>query len=392
MNKVPLAAAFLQNGGNKSGGRPSNTKVQQQLYRPSKSVQTELARANYRDFTMCTTIGTGAFGCVKLCRHRVNGETCAMKITHKNFCATAAKDGKKYESPAIDLITKLDAPFVIRTYRTFWEGDEVCTLMEVGDGGEFSEQIKRGGMEPETARFYAAEMALAIAAVHDVGIAFHDFKPNNLLLTATGHIKLIDFGLASTKVGNKRKGWCKCCCGTPCYMAPELITAQPHDTAVDWWSLGCVIYEMLCGSRPFDSGNKSTLIKQICQGKPDYPSRHFPADSRRLCESLMRLDEGARMCCTRGVKELKKHSWFDGLNWEALEKGALEPPIQPGVVIDAGGGFSGAMFAAAGGRTQEVNSSWFNGQPGTQNASSTSPSKKKSSRVAPEADFRCKHS
>lgn len=391
--KVPLAAAFLAGTrGNvtaeKQGGHKFNT-------RPSKSVQAELGRATFSDFTMCTTIGTGAFGCVKLCRHRVNGETCAMKITHKNHCATAAKDGKKYESRAIEVLTAIDHPFVIRTYRTFWEGDEVCTLMEVGDGGEFSDQIKRGGMDLEHCRFYCAEMALGLAALHELGISFHDFKPNNMLLSAGGHIKIIDFGLAAHVKDKSKRRWCRCCSGTPCYMAPEQITASPHDFGVDWWALGVVLYEMLCGQRPFDSSNRSTLVRQICSGKADYSGRHFPGDAKALCQALMQVDEDARLGA-RGVKELKKHPFFDGLSWDRLEKGGLEAPIVPGVVLDPGGGFSGALFAAAGGSTQDVNSKWFHGDPNGQHGKMDQPQvaapKRKKKMSSPGEDFRSKHS
>jgi len=258
--------------------------------------------------------------------------------------------------------------------------------------GEFDRYIKKGGIKEDEARFYTAEMALAISALHEVGIVYHDFKPANCLLTASGHIKIIDFGLASHTKDLKKRAWCKCGSGTPCYMAPELITQQPHDYGVDWWGLGCVLYEMLTGHRPFDSANRGRLCNMICTGKPEYSGGKFNSDSRKVCEGLLDPEPTQRLCYNRGVSELKKQAWFRDLSWSVLEKGQLEAPMAPGNVLDAGDGFMGAMFAASGGIAQDIppNNAYF--------GNSTSPGqgakgKKKSKRNSQpeEFDFRTRH-
>jgi len=380
-NRVPLAASFM--AGTAKPGLSRNTSAKslsQGPARPSRSVQNDLAKATYSDFTQCSTLGTGAFGCVKLCRHRVNGETCAMKITHKNHCETAAKDGKKYESAAIGLLTKIDHPFIIRTYRTFWEGDQVCTLMEVGDGGVFSDHIKNGGLQESAAKFYAAEMALAIGRLHEIGIVFHDFKPDNLLLSSIGHIKLIDFGLAAFNEQKSKRVWCKCHCGTPSYMAPELILNQLHDGAVDWWALGVVVYEMLRGRVPFEGRKTGALVNQICAAKVDFGAiRQLSSEGKSFCEGLLTVDESSRLGSTNDVKEIKGHKWFSSIDWSKLLAGRLPPPIVPGVVLDAGGGFSGAMFAAAGGNVDVAKQQ------------NTATLKKKSLSGENPLDFRSRH-
>jgi len=396
-NKAPLAAAFLAGsksslGRTKSGLGAGVTKSQQGHVRPSRTVQSDLAKATYSDFTQCSTLGTGAFGCVKLCRHRVNGETCALKITHKNHCEAAAKDGKLYESAAIGLLTKIDHPFVIRTYRTFWEGDQVYTLMEVGDGGAFSKQIIRGGLAEEVSRFYAAEMALAIGALHDVGIVYHDLKPDNLLLTANGHIKLIDFGLAAINESkSKSKSWCSCGSGTPNYMAPELILSQPHGAAVDWWALGVVVYEMACGTRPF-GGAKGNLVNQICNGKVDMSAaRHLGDQGKRFCEQLLAVDEDSRLGASKDIKEIKSHKWFSSIDWSKLLSGHVSPPIVPGNQLDAGGGFSGAMFAASGGVIDAAQKQQPPKSPMLSPQNKLIKKKSLKGKVGPDFEFRSKH-
>jgi len=308
------------------------------------------------DINVAGVIGTGAFGAVKLCRHRINGEMCALKVTHRNNAARAQKEGRRVESDAQHILEKLSHPFIVRTFCTYWEGDEVCTLMELVEGGEMYQHFNpQNPMPASTAKIYLAQLVLALDTLHKNGVVYHDLKPNNMLATKDGDVKIIDFGLATVgSAGGKDK--CSCGSGTAPYMAPELLASRSHDRMVDWWALGVVAFEFMAGGRPFDSETMGGISKKACKGVVwatwQVNGFNFTKEARDLIDMLLSVDPTGRLCYQRGVTEIKKHAFFHGLDWDRLERGKVTPPFAPGVRIDAGGGMAGAVFAAGGGKVQ----------------------------------------
>jgi len=184
------------------------------------------AAATIDEFDLMSVLGTGQFGCVKLARHKLSGAACAMKLCHTGRGHQIDKTGQMYESLAGKLLPKIDHRYVIKTYTTFWGNDQIYTVMDLADGGDLEKHLKCvGKFSSEEAKFYIAQVALGLDAIHKCNIVWHDLKPDNCLLTKNGYVKLIDFGLAGiSKQGNR-----KSCCGGCCSQSP--LTASVRGAA-----------------------------------------------------------------------------------------------------------------------------------------------------------------
>lgn len=177
------------------------------------------------------------------------------------------------------------------------------------------------------AKFYAAEVTLALEYLHSRNIIYRDLKPENLLLDRHGHLKITDFGFAK-RVPDKT--WTLC--GTPDYLAPEVVSNKGYNKSVDWWSLGILVYEMLCGYTPFwDSGSPMKIYENILRGKVKYPS-YLDNQARDLLEKLITADLSKRLGNLYGGSEdVKRHPWFAEVTWERLAKKDIDAPYSPPV-------------------------------------------------------------
>lgn len=202
--------------------------------------------------------------------------------------------------------------------------------LEYCPGGELFTYLRRTKTFPlETARFYAAEIVLIFSYLHDThGIAYRDLKPENLLLSPTGHIKLVDFGFAK-QVGLRET---YTLCGTPEYLAPEIIHNTGHGTAVDWWALGILIYEFLVGEPPFWDRCPMTLYDIICAGKISFPEGFDPV-ARDIISKLCAVDPKERLghALQGGTKGVMAHEFFRGVDWDDIYNMRVQPPIIPQV-------------------------------------------------------------
>jgi serine/threonine protein kinase len=202
-------------------------------------------------------------------------------------------------------------------------------ILDYVNGGELFFHLKKEGRFPEQrVRFYAAEIVCAIAHLHSLGIVYRDLKPENILLDSDGHICITDFGLS--KQITPEEGT-HTFCGTPEYLAPEVLKGQGHGHAVDWWSLGTLIYEMLTGLPPFYSQNINIMYQKILNGELRFPS-YVSADAQSLLEGLLTREPEKRLGSgVDGTSNIKSHSFFGGIDWERLLKREIEPPFKPKV-------------------------------------------------------------
>ena len=198
-------------------------------------------------------------------------------------------------------------------------------LMEFVPGGEiFSHLREAGRFSDETTRFYIASIVLAIQYLHAKDIVYRDLKPENLLLDRNGFLKITDFGFAK-KVSDRT--WTLC--GTPEYLAPEIIQSKGHGKGVDWWALGILMYEMLAGYPPFYDENPFGIYQKILAGKIEFP-RHFDVNAKDLVKRLLSADRTKRIGNLKnGAEDIKRHKWFKGFDFNSLLSYGIEPPIVP---------------------------------------------------------------
>lgn len=187
-------------------------------------------------------------------------------------------------------------------------------LQEYVIGGELFRHLRKSGrFSNDTARFYAAEIVLALEYLHSKDIIYRDLKPENILLDHRGYIKITDFGFAKKVVD---RTWTLC--GTPEYLAPEIIQSKGHSKSVDWWSLGILIFEMMAGYPPFYDDNHFGIYEHILGGKVQYPS-YFENAAKDLLKKLLIIDRTKRLGNLKGgAEDVKKHKWFRGTDWHGL--------------------------------------------------------------------------
>ena len=211
----------------------------------------------------------------------------------------------------------------------FQSKDKLYFVLDYCAGGElFFHLGKEGRFSENRARFYAAEIILAISYVHSLDIIYRDLKPENVLLDAQGHIRLTDFGLSKEGISNSSSG-ANSFCGTPEYLAPEILNRQGHGRAVDWWSLGALLYEMLTGLPPFYCQDRERLFEKIRKSELNYPpSLSRPAVS--LLKGLLTKDPTRRLGSgPNDDQDIRRHEFFASINWEKLFHGEVAPPWRP---------------------------------------------------------------
>lgn len=282
-------------------------------------------------FQLGKTLGTGTFGRVRLVTYNQPLEdgtfrrwVLALKMLRKTEIIRL-KQVEHIKSEK-NILSQCSHPFIVDMYGWFQDAEFVYMIMEFVLGGEVFSQLRQSGrFTNEASRFFAAEIVLAIESLHKQNIVYRDLKPENLLIDRHGHIKITDFGFAK-KVEDRT--WTLC--GTPEYLAPEIIQSKGHGKAVDWWALGILIYEMLAGYPPFYDENPFGIYQKILAGRIEFP-RHFEPHAKDLIRKLLTADRTKRYGCLKNAAEdVKQHKWFRSVNWDRTYNREVKPPMIPG--------------------------------------------------------------
>uniref|UniRef100_A0A8C4ZDD6 cGMP-dependent protein kinase n=1 Tax=Gadus morhua TaxID=8049 RepID=A0A8C4ZDD6_GADMO len=276
------------------------------------------------DFNIIDTLGVGGFGRVELVQLKnEEAKTFAMKILKKRHIVDTRQ--QEHIRSEKHIMTDAHSDFIVRLYRSFKDSKYLYMLMEACLGGELWTILRdRGSFEDVTTRFYTACVVEAFAYLHTKGIIYRDLKPENLILDSRGYAKLVDFGFAK-KIGFGKKTWTFC--GTPEYVAPEIILNKGHDISADYWSLGILMYELLTGSPPFSGPDPMKTYNIILRGidMVEFPKK-ITKNAANLIKKLCRDSPSERLGNLKnGVKDIQKHKWFEGFNWEGMIPLSLSP-------------------------------------------------------------------
>lgn len=266
-------------------------------------------------------------GKVFLVREIRTGEMFALKVLKKDNIIK--RNQVEHTRTERNVLGYVNHPFIVGLNMAFQSKNKLYFVLDYCAGGElFFHLGKLGKFAEPRACFYAAEITLAIEYVHNLDVIYRDLKPENVLLDAQGHVRLTDFGLSKEGISDSSSG-ANSFCGTPEYLAPEILNRQGHGRAVDWWSLGALLYEMLTGLPPFYCRDREKLFEKIRRGELFYP-RHLSQRAQSLLRGLLTRDPTKRLGSGElDAGEIKSHLFFADISWSKLAKGEIAPPWNP---------------------------------------------------------------
>uniref|UniRef100_A0AAR2K7A7 Protein kinase C n=1 Tax=Pygocentrus nattereri TaxID=42514 RepID=A0AAR2K7A7_PYGNA len=276
-------------------------------------------------FVFHKVLGKGSFGKVLLAELRGRGEYFAVKALKKDVVLM----DDDVECTMVEkrvLALAWDNPFLTHLYCTFQTKEHLFFVMEYLNGGDLMFHIQdKGRFDLYRATFYAAEIICGLQFLHSKGIIYRDLKLDNVMLDKDGHIKIADFGMCKENMVGENRA--TTFCGTPDYIAPEILLGQRYTFSVDWWSFGVLVYEMLIGQSPFQGDDEDELFESIRMDVPHYP-RWITKESKDLLEKMFEREPTRRLGV---VGNIRAHPFFKTINWSALEKREVAPPFKPKV-------------------------------------------------------------
>ena len=286
--------------------------------------QISLGKFALERFNFLRIIGCGSFGTVRLAQDKESGKALAVKETAKANLQHAKNVAKVLAERAI--LASIRHPLIVEFYGTCQSEKKLFLVMEYVQGGElYSLLSRRGRLTTSEVRFYAAEVTSVLTYLHSQGVVYRDLKPENVLIAKSGHIKLTDFGCSKRLKQGERTFTL---CGTPEYLAPEILTRSGHDFAIDWWTLGILLHEMLCGSTPFHGESVYETYSNIITAAY-LPPKEADNETRLLLQGLLNKDPQHRFTADK----VRSQSFFSRMNWDHLEP--IYAPVVKGDLDDS---------------------------------------------------------
>lgn len=281
------------------------------------------------DFELLKVVGRGSFGKVMQVKKKDTGRIYALKTLRKAHIISRSEVAHTLAERSV--LAQINNPFIVPLKFSFQSPEKLYLVLAFVNGGELFHHLQREQrFDINRARFYTAELLCALECLHGFKVIYRDLKPENILLDYTGHIALCDFGLC--KLDMKDEDRTNTFCGTPEYLAPELLLGNGYTKSVDYWTLGVLLYEMLTGLPPFYDENTNEMYKKIVQEPLTFPSHDIvPAAARDLLTRLLDRDPQRRLGAN-GAAEIKAHHFFSNIDWRKLLQRKYEPTFKPSVV------------------------------------------------------------
>eukprot|EP01128_Nolandella_sp_AFSM9_P011656 TRINITY_DN84_c0_g4_i1.p1 TRINITY_DN84_c0_g4~~TRINITY_DN84_c0_g4_i1.p1 ORF type:complete len:513 (+),score=144.10 TRINITY_DN84_c0_g4_i1:40-1539(+) len=277
------------------------------------------------DFETMKVIGRGGFGRVLLVRKHDTGKVYAMKILKK--AVIAARGEIEHTRTEKSVLSKLKHPFLAGLHWSFQTKENLYIIMDFINGGELFHHLSREKrFSEERAKFYSAQIVAGMGYLHANGVIYRDLKPENLLLSAAGNIIMTDFGLSKEGL-HASDSRTATFCGTPEYLAPEIIRGDDYTKAIDWWSVGTLIYEMLTGLPPFYTEDEENMYHKIMTADLVVPS-FFSPEVGDIIRQFLQRDPQARL---QEEANIRAHPWFADIDWDKLLNLEMPPPFVPNV-------------------------------------------------------------
>ena len=301
------------------------------LFQPSKvgnetvekiGVFEETRSASPLDFSVMKQLGKGSFGEVYLVKHNPSGKMYAMKILKKNMILT--QNLVRYALTERNVMSYLNHPFIVSLKYAFQTTKHLYMVVKYCSGGDLGTWLQRAKrFSEDRARFYVAEILLALEELHLNNIVYRDLKPDNVVIDSEGHALLTDFGLSKENVADNAST--KSFCGSVAYLAPEVLKKAGHGKSVDWYLLGVLLYELLVGIPPYFSNSQDEIFANILGGKLLMPKSLSP-EAKDLIVQLMQREPHKRLGSQRDAEEVKNHPFFSEVDWGALYRKDVIPP------------------------------------------------------------------
>jgi serine/threonine protein kinase len=284
----------------------------------SKYIENNVDYLTLRDFLYICTLDKGSFGIVILVRRKSNDRLYAIKLIKINTLINAKKIG--YARLERQILLEFSSPFIVKLYHIFESSGRLCYVLDFMQGGNLATHIsKNNKLIQSTARFFFAEVIIALEILHSKGFIYRDLKAENVLLDSDGHIKFIDFNL-STTVDDLNND----ICGSPEYAAPEVIKGEIHGVEIDFWALGVLLYYMIEGRTPFRADEYYEIFENITSCKYSFTNT-FSSEAKDLVSKFLILDPEKRL---KDYKIIKNHEFFEGIDWNKLKQRTMESPLK----------------------------------------------------------------
>ena len=278
-------------------------------------------KINFKSFEILELLGEGSFGKVFKVRLKKTNEIFAMKVLNKSYLIK--KKLLRYAITECNILKESNCPFILKLHYSFQTPDNLYMILDYCSLGDLSYQLQISLLEEEEAKFYIAELILAIEYLHKHNIIYRDLKPENILISSDGHIKLADFGLAKENVTNDIPN--KTFCGSPQYLSPEMLSKEGTTKASDIYGIGAILYESICGNPPFFTQDQNLMFQNICENKLEF-QEFFSEEIKDLLKKMLDKDPKKRIGINNDKSDLKNHEFFKDINWDDISMKKINPP------------------------------------------------------------------